>query len=58
MTIQLFNKIYTFDTLNSLEQDISECFSPVHNAAVVAIPEDENNQKMGIIRVRVDWIDG
>ena len=58
MTIQLLNKDYTFDSMIDIEQDIFDCLNPSYNAAAIAIPEYEDGQKMGYIRVKVEWIDG
>ena len=58
MAIQLMNKEYTFDSMIDIEQDIFDCLNPLYNAASIAIPVDENEERVGFIRVRVDWIDG
>ena len=58
MAIQLMSKEYTFDSMSNIERDVLECFDPIYNAAAIAIPVDENEERVGLIRVRVDWIDG
>lgn len=52
------SKEYTFDSMIDIEQDIFDSLNPIYNAAAIAIPVDENEERVGLIRVRVDWIDG
>ena len=56
--ITLFDQTYYDHSLSDLPQDIMDCFNPAYNAAVVAIPVNENGSQMGHYRVRVEWIDG
>jgi len=56
--ITLFDQTYDESNLSDLPIEIMECFVPEYNAAVVAIPVNENGSQMGYFRVKVEWIDG
>ena len=55
--IKLFEQEYTGDQIERITMDLQQAFDPLYNAAIVAIPANEDNSMMGKFKVRVEWID-
>jgi hypothetical protein len=55
--IKLFEQEYTGDQIERISTDIEKAFDPIHTAAVLAIPMNEDESMMGKFRVKIEWID-
>ena len=55
--IKLFEQEYTGDQINRITMDLEQAFDPLYNAAMVAIPTNEDNSMIGKFKVRIEWVD-